>query len=69
MFDDEFKRLDRTLGGHAFVETNKRMFGAWTHQQHGSLSTKGVRLEQACQIADAENFKSISIRFFIRIGK
>jgi hypothetical protein len=39
------------------------------HMQHGSLSTKGVRLEQAWQIADAENFKSISIRFFIRIGK
>ena len=31
MLDDEFKRLNQRMGGHAFVETNKRMFGAWTH--------------------------------------
>jgi len=31
VLDDKFKRLNQRMGGHAFVETNKRMFGAWTH--------------------------------------
>ena len=35
MLDDEFKRLNR-LGGHAFVETNKRIFGAWRRARFGS---------------------------------
>ena len=37
MLDDEFKRLNQ-LCGHALVETNKRIFGAWRRARFGFRS-------------------------------